>query len=349
MLAQTRSFTEPTKLPSVRETYNALIKLLSEEKGSSFQRFVKICIREGALLIALDLDQASVVGEDTFDILRLIAARQVGGFSAVDQDKLLGIVKLLINPSLIEAINRIREDTDVPLHVVIYTAKGDIVRLLRSEWGFRVPYVEEGDMETVCFESASLAAGYQYLTKQGNTTAKVALDRLGLVCFGIASVLGLGYLPSVYVTTSVKGKDLTLIARHLRVDQEFIYLFDDRSSEHVEKIITRDPVQAPYAAEHMIPVMPFNFRSMCPDQSFKLETSLMDNFPLNGLIKGKRIYNEIVHASEAEWPSDRRAINEEEEWIVHKPEINTGRLPPWPVERVTDAVHVRREKRRASF
>ncbi len=92
-------------------------------------------------------------------------------------------------------------------------------------------------METVFFESATLSAGYQYLSKQGNKTAEVGLDRLGLVWLGIASVLGLGYLPSVYVTTSARGKDLTLIGRHVGVDPEFNYLFDDRSPEHSEKII----------------------------------------------------------------------------------------------------------------
>jgi hypothetical protein len=336
MLAQFRSFSEPTKTPSVRDIYTGLVKLLSS------LRLQDPTVREGTIVIALDIDQASIVGEDTYDILRLIYNRQADGFSGVDQDKLLEIVKLLVNPCLIEAINQIRAETETPIHVVVYTAKGDIVRLLQSEWGFLVPYVEAGDNETVCFESDTLAAGYQYLSKQGNPKAAVALDRLGLVCLGIATVLDLGYLPSVYVTTSVRGKDLTLIARHMHVDPEFVYLFDDRSSEHIDKIIDRDPAQAPYAAEHMIPVNPFNFRTMDPAQSFKLETQLEDSFPLNGLIKGKRIYDEIVNASEAEWPADRHAINSNEHWIVHKPEINIPVPTPlqvWETERVIEAAN----------
>ncbi len=170
------------------------------------------------------------------------------------------------------------------------------------------------------------------------SSSEVAFDRLGLVCQGIASVLELGYLPSVYVTTSARGKDLTLIGRHLGVDPEFIYLFDDRSPEHIEKIIQNDPIQAPYAAEHMITVDKFNFRTMDSAQSLSLQTQLEESCPLQGKIKGKRIYDEIVNATEAEWPTDHRSIDSDERWIVHKPELNMTTIP-WETERVIETAN----------
>ena len=56
------------------------------------------------------------------------------------------------------------------------------------------------------------------------------------------------------------------------------------------------------------------------------------------MIKGECIYDDIVNATETEWPTDNRAIDSDERWIVHKPEINIP-TAPWETKRVIEAAN----------
>jgi hypothetical protein len=76
-------------------------------------------------VIALDIDECSVIGADTYDILCLIKNMIKMFQTETSQAHLLDIAKNLINPKMIEAVNKIRMYVPHPF-VVFYTRKGGV-------------------------------------------------------------------------------------------------------------------------------------------------------------------------------------------------------------------------------
>ena len=125
------------------------------------------------------------------------------------------------------------------------------------------------------------------------------------------------------------GKDLLLVARALDVDAERAFLFDDKATKRSTLLGTD------YAADHMIPVQPFNFTTICEEQAQGLLEVLTQHFPAHGIKEQHaRLFQEIV--DDPSWPVENQSLNKDEEWVVRYPGGETMKL--WTIQRILDAV-----------
>jgi hypothetical protein len=282
---------------------------------------------DGHLVLLIDLDECAVLGRDTNDILRLIAG-SAGSLREADQLHLLLAGAYLANPCLKDAFTALQSLSALPVEIVFYTQKWAVVGKLRAcaGPGYRVPYIEPSESGTVYLEAGPLAETYQYLSNQAPEQMTSELDRLGLVTWGVARTLNLGYTPAVFVTEGLK--DLRLVAQHLGVPPGCVFLFDDKSVSHAE--LVRDPL--PYSVEHMLPVQPFNCATIPRMYAARLQCLLETHFPLEGLRERDfPLFKEA--ALDPSWPAECTSLSPGGKWIVDKPAIAIAR-EPWDISRV---------------
>jgi hypothetical protein len=324
------------------------------------------------ILVALDIDQCSCLGEDTNDILRIISALTDGFNRVKSMADLLRVAQLLINPAMVATIDDIRRRGYLP-YIVFYTSKSGILaqiqgRLLNTALHRAVRdlglYTDER-CETIRFKPANYRTaedirdnGMDYLYKQlpgVPPTDRVCheLRRVGLLTWAAALLLDLRYLPAVYITKG--GKDMHLISRDIGVDFQRVILYDDRSDDHA-----RNKGMTTMEA-HMQPVPKYNFISMGTERAEALLSALTKSFPIpaNFFETHPSLTNEASVAA-GQWTEDRLALSEyyktwnrrwpyiasevwqvPPQWVIQK-----GRAPFMPIKRPgEELLHERAEAR----
>lgn len=237
-------------------------------------------------VIALDIDECSVLGNDTNDILQIIALMTEGFHTAEKKEDVQAVLDLLINPQMVVAIREIRRQTALSPYIVFYTMKSGIVTCCTSTESQKRIILDQGlsldsqdPITTIAFNSADMAEGFEYLYNQiGDATldesnrqslAYTLLCRLGIVTWGISRALGLAYAAPVYLTC--KGKNMDRISKHLGVPFAQAFLFDDRAKDHAAELNLHEN-QA-----HMITTPPFHLSENSAQQLYEI---LISRFPM---------------------------------------------------------------------
>ena len=152
----------------------------------------------------------------------------------------------------------------------------------------------------------------------------IELERLGLVTWAATVALGLPCIPAVLVTEG--DKDLNLIASSLGFDPELCFLFDDKGEHHISTM-----GDTYYARVHVIPVQPFNFKTMGLEQAERLRCTLEEHFPVDGIkLNYRPLFRSIC--ADRTWPLENRSITVDEKWKVSYP--NGEPVRPWAVDRI---------------
>ena len=315
-----RSFSEPiapapTDAPALKSVLDHM-----RTKGC-LQKFMKLVVRDSVLWLLLDIDQCSIVGGDTNDILRVVLAK----YADASKETLEELALKFVNKWMVQAVKAILA-RHPNTHVMFYTNKHAILRYMHYYCGVELPYICDG---TILFDWGSVEQGHKYISAQYPSDTPLLvneLDRLGLVTWAGAAALGLDYLPAVIVTEV--SKDVEKIATALGVDKDRVFLFDDRAEEHIAAVGSQ------YAREHVIPVQPFDFTTICEEQARELLAVLNEHFPAKGIKKEHpKLFRQIVH--DPSWPLENHSLNEEEEWVVRYPGGQT--MEPWTIDRILKA------------
>ena len=92
-------------------------------EAGQLPRFMRLMLASCGRVIFMDIDQCTIIGEDTNDLLRSLY-RLFADIKSDEEKKarLLELAKLLVNRSMVQAMEAIR--ARVPdVHVVFYTKK----------------------------------------------------------------------------------------------------------------------------------------------------------------------------------------------------------------------------------
>lgn len=244
--------------------------------------FLGMILEDKRVVLALDLDQCSFCGEDGCDILNAIG-RLTDGFTT-KKSLIMDVAKQLVNPNLKPAFENLKKRHLDPL-VVVYTAKGSLVQAVSSffyQAGVKNPAMKM-DYANLKFEMEEItSSSFKYLNKQidavlppgieSTENIKTNMDRLGIVTFAIALVLGLPYAPAVFVTNA--PKDLKVISKGMGVPVDQIYLLDDKAEEHAGKM------GVSLEEAHMIIVPKYNLSTFDDERGRRLQESLKTYFPI---------------------------------------------------------------------
>lgn len=284
-----------------------------------------VILSNKGLTVVIDIDMCAAVGEDTNDILRVILAKYPDARVSMRKE-LEAVGKAIINPRMVEAIKAIEREAP-GLNIVAYTQKSNTLRVMRGQ-GVKIPEIKQGTMH---LESDSVSSGPDYLCKQCPTTDEQLhtyneLLRIGIITQAMAAVLGREMSPAVYVTE--KEKDLRVLAEHLGIDGERLFLFDDKAKEHIKVLMPMVEASGKPADEiehqirmistRMIPVEKYDFTSNDPAHAEELRCVLEAHFPVKGLKEtNPKEYNMIFN--DPRWPEENRCITVDEEWVVHYP------------------------------
>jgi len=275
------------------ERRDAIVKKRTDPKS-----FLQSVVEDQRVVLALDLDQCSFVGQDGCDILTAIG-QLTDGFTK-DKTRVMEIAKQLVNPNLKPAFEDLKKRYLDPL-VVIYTAKGGLVKSINSFFSERKVYDQAVKLnsDTLMFKMEDISrSSFKYLTKQieeslpvgveSSEQMKRAMDRLGLTTFAIALVLGLPYTPAVFVTKA--SKDLNVISSGMGVPVNQIYLFDDKAAEHASKMgISQEQA-------HMITVPEYNLSTFDAERGRLLQESLRTYFPIDTSKFGDSFTRRVMYA-----------------------------------------------------
>ena len=251
------------------------------------------------IVIALDLDQCSCIGEDSCDILNVIGLL-TNGFTKSRAD-ILDIATKIINPNLKPAFEKLKRRYVDPL-VVIYTAKGSLVTQVGKYFnamGIRPKF--NFDNSNFVFDMDNILSSFDYITNQLRQSLpegvvldkniQSAVDRLSIVSWAISFVLELPYAATVFVTRI--AKDLQLIALALQIPFKNIYLFDDKANEHA-LILSKTLEQA-----HMIPVKKYNFSSLSQAHGSSLQEALRSKFPIDAAKFSPKFTDMVTYKGES--------------------------------------------------
>lgn len=307
-------------------------------------------------VIALDIDQCSALGEDTNDILRIISAL-TQGFNArgcFTSKQLITITHDLINPSMIDAVYKIRAASLNP-YVVFYTSKSAIVNLFGPD-NVAPKYMhslEHGgffhdrSLDLIRFLSGNIEEGWDYLYRQllnlngesgspwASPNSKICLElrRVGLITWVASLILGLSYAAPVYITRS--KKNLEFIRQHLRIpDADQVYLFDDKGAQHAAKL-GLTPGQA-----RIIAIPPFSTLQMTHDAASRLHENLTKYFPIHPMF-GTRfaaLHKDASTEVKDHWPAHNLVLSKGApiEWLSNVPyALSEGQVQqPWDISSV---------------
>ena len=271
-------------------------------------------------VIALDIDLTSALGNDTNDILRIVALMTLNFSLQGVHRKLMKLLSLLINPRLFEAIQAIAARTETQPFIVFYTQKGGIVNLCDDAEGV----CKDG---TLHFRAGRLKQGPDYLFQQLQTTSSaeiyVHLRRVGILTWFVSRCLGLSYAAPVYITRT--HKNVRVIGEHLNIDPAKIFLFDDNARHHAAALELPD-----CASANMIEVQPFDFHSMGHERRLLLYNVLQTKFPITADLK-KQCSELFCHTQE-ETPHHTPSVDEKG-WR-DLTQIKGARDAPWDVSLV---------------
>jgi len=310
---------------SAADSFGGLLGTARE--AGRLPQFMRTALAACKLVIFMDIDQCAIIGEDTNDLLRVLF--QLFADIKSDEEKkarLLELAMLLVNRSMLQALESIRaRESDV--RVVFYTQKASLVSLIRRYEGW-VPALDERE-DTLLFEAGSADQSYDYLANQCSAPPLTdavhrGLDRLGLVTWASAKMLGLKYLPAVLVTES--SKDVVRMATQLGFDPAKAYLFDDKAEAHIKSVGA-----TPFAQEHVIPVQAFNFTTVGEEQAKSIFELLQTHFSVKGIKEADpKLYGQIQ--GDPTWPLQSRVISPDEDWVVRYP--GGQEAQPWTIDRI---------------
>lgn len=311
---------------------NELIQNISRNAGPSNR----------SILVALDIDQCSCLGEDTNDILRILAAITANfSRSRVSLSDVKAVADQLINPALVSAIRKIKDRGFKP-YIVFYTAKARIVNLFCDNTNLRNVMRRKGVLidndDTLVFKPVNVLANFDYLYDQIKDFQHVLLHaggeihrelrRLAILTWVASIHLELPYLASVYITRTLK--DMHKIADHLRIPFQNTILFDDRAESHADRLGTS------LAMAHMVPVVPFDTREMTRPHAAHLHETLSSRFPIPPDFA--KTHGELVRdatVASRTWPEHRLALGDlplgwNSRWALYARSEDEGQ--PWPLD-----------------
>lgn len=235
-------------------------------------------------VIALDIDKTSCLGNDTNDILLLVSFMTEVFSKSTKQAAILSLLRLLVNPEVLDSICKIRSTLQCEPYIVFYTMKGGIVtecieQNITNDALFLQPH------NILTFKPGGIEEGAQYLCNQidahnlstSHPVIYQHLCRVGILTWAISEILGLGYAAPVYITRA--HKDMRLISNHLNVDFSKCFLFDDSSEHHALQLRLRKE------EAHMISTQPFDFDTMSDQQKEALHRILSEHFVLDSTFK----------------------------------------------------------------
>lgn len=301
------------------------------EEGENVLQSVKRD-RDRGRVIALDIDQCSILGNDTNDILQIISM-MTNCFQDEDKEKdVHSVLELLINPQMLVAIQEITRQTGQEPYIVFYTMKSGIVTCCNASESQKQILVDHDlslDSGTIAFKRGELGEGLEYLYNQlGDATLPecdrqslvyTLLCRLGIVTWWVSRALGLRYAAPVYLTC--KNKNLESISRHLGVDLGQVFLFDDRANEHAAELGLSE------GDAHMITTPPFNLSAQSAEQLYKI---LVEAFPITDGFKQKYpVLIEYASHPSMEMPLDPIT----KDWRLYSV-ADEDDMPPWDLRQI---------------
>ena len=274
-------------------------------------------------VIALDLDQCSVIGEDTNDILQIVADKSAAITDSSGSGALLNLVKGLVNPRMVQAVREIRKIYP-QAYFVFYTSKGAVVRYTDLAKAYISQYVYSRD-KTLRFHPVEsiIHSSYKYLYEQvgphlpagfDSGKIKAELERVGLVTWAASLAMGLPYAAGVYITG--EGKDLQFIADDLHVSIDQCFLFDDKGDEYAMSL--GDPMRQG-RARNIITVPKFNFMTINAEHAEELRAYLQTHFDRTGLPSTNASLFRQASTSDPHWPASNLSLNPQSQWTTYFP------------------------------
>ena len=202
------------------------------------------------LLVLVDLDQSSVLGNDTDGILSALDLSHA--LHTQDTVLMQTIVMTMLNPRMIAAIPALKKQYIIK--VAVYTAKAPIAKTLIQEG---VPALADG--KTVAFRSTTDLSDINYLRRQVPAASRMSepLQHVGLITSAIARNLGLSYAPPVFITHGTKSPQL--VKTHMGSPEVRAVLFDDQGIRYARQLLPDAGLSKAQRAIRtgILPVRPF--------------------------------------------------------------------------------------------
>lgn len=315
-------------------------------------------------VVCLDVDECSIVGGDTCDLLRClqnfsraIIDRQIKGeMLSADEPYMrelrsnpdfIKLLRLLVNPKMVEAVQGVAARLKYMPAIVIYTAKSDLVvksgNHLHEEFFAAFKRFPEGSGTTateILIPGDNILAGPDYLRKQlvaeteyvchdihgesagevFTTTTQLPVEnytdfqRAGFCFWAIADALGLAYVPHA-VVTAAGDKDLRTMSEIIGVPFEKLVLFDDKSARHASRL---QPEPQPLAAARMVQIPPYTFQTMCQTRRAELEALVKQIMPEAYLREAAqanpKLFREASCPFQAGWPRANLVLRRDFTW-----------------------------------
>ena len=292
-----RHTSDPSSSAPARREYDFQYERERVARRTDPEQILQSVRDDNRIVLALDLDQCSCIGEDSCDILNTIH-KLSNGFTE-NKAGLVDVVMKIINPSLKPSFDTFRKRHLDPL-IVIYTTKGSVVeKILQYCRSMRLFPKVLMNFDNLKFEMTDIFKTFKYISSQLKESLpegqmlrpdiEASLDKIGIVSWAIALVLGLPYSPTVFVTNT--DKNLEVISRGLNVPLDQIFLLDDKAEEYARKL-GKFPVDA-----HMITVPRYNFSTLPLEHGIQLQTSLRKQFPMDERALGPAYVNMVNYTS----------------------------------------------------
>ena len=203
------------------------------------------------LLVLVDLDCSSVLGNDTDGILSALDLPHA--LHTQDTVLMQMIAMTMLNPRMIAAMHAL--DRQYRIMVAVYTAKAPIAKTRIQEG---VPVLDDG--KTVASHSTADLSDINYLRSQASAASRMSeqLQHVGLITSAIARNLGLSYAPSVFITHGTKSPQL--VKTHMGFPDVRAVLFDDQATHHARQLLPDTGLSEGQRAvmTGILPVRPFD-------------------------------------------------------------------------------------------
>lgn len=207
-----------------------------------------------AVVIALDIDQCSLIGNDTDGLRTAIAASHIAS-----DDVALALMARLVNPRMCEAVSQLKKQNYQ--NFVFYTGKALIARGLH---GHAPPGMWLPTGDTIRFAAGPLTR--EYLCHQvPSPVVREDLLGLGLVTWAMSVLLGFPMSAGVYVADECKST--AMLAKDLGVDR--VVLFDDQAHTYARELGCETPRDA-----NMVAVKPYTYSCLTKPHAMELEAFL---------------------------------------------------------------------------
>lgn len=355
-----RSRTDPTHNRSIHRrftdeqqmalsTRHALVAARTDDKAI----IERIRMDPNGRVIALDIDECSVIGADTYDILRLVQKLTDNFQNETSQAHLLDIARNLINPNMIQAVNHIRKSTPHPF-VVFYTLKGGILRFFTGNTDERIRYQNSGILNEqgtlLHFRSGDvIRERWAYLNNQIRRVLHdlpqslvtplhedrkcLELYRIGILTWAASIALGLSYSAPVFITSI--GKNMDLIESILFNEQvKKSFLFDDKAGEHASNL------QSSLEVSRMIEVEPYTHSRQSEANANELFTKLNAYFSITDSRRAAHLAALRMSSQAArDWPAQNLVIApDQHSWAQHTDSFTRQPQQPWDYSRVVHGI-----------